>query len=161
MSSAPPDPYVKTNPGDLITAQLFNGVQSKIKEDIAKKVADAINAITQVDQAKDASTLGGKTPKELEDEIIEKALAILPTRTGYEMIFKRLTKGDEKTVTHGLKTFPLVDIYQLDYFQVVRADGEDKDDLSDAMVNFFLYHTSEKKQKSVGTPTKGIEIEPT
>lgn len=157
------EPYVTTKPGDLITAELFNGLQSTIRQDIADKIQKATSDIQagKVASADDAAKLGGQTPKQLEDEIIQKALAILPTRTGYKMIFKRLTKDDETVIEHGLKACPLVDIYQLDYFKVVCAVGETKDDQNDAFVNFYLYHSDEKKLKSVADKTKTIEIEPT
>lgn len=166
MSTAP-DPYVNTNPGDLITSQLFNGLQSTIKQDIADQIKKAVDAIKNVDMSGDSAKLGGKTPKELEEEIIQKALSILPTRTGYRMVFKRLTKDDEKVIKHELKACPLVDVYQLDYFPVICATGDEKDDRADAYVNFYLYHSTEKKFKSVGPPlpapgtAKTFEIEPT
>ena len=163
MSTAP-DPYVNTNPGDLITAQLFNGLQSTIKQDIADQIKKAVEAIKNVDLSGDSAKLGGKTPKELEDEIIQKALAILPTKTGYRMIFRRLTKDDEKVIKHELKACPLVDVYQLDYFPVICATGDEKDDRADARVNFYLYHSTEKKFKTVATPPAvppTFEIEPT
>jgi hypothetical protein len=160
-----PDPYVNTNPGDLITAQLFNGLQSTIKQDIADQIKKAVEAIKNVDLSGDSAKLGGKTPKELEDEIIQKALAILPTRTGYRMIFKRLTKDDEKVIKHELKACPLVDVYQLDYFPVICATGDEKDDRANARVNFYLYHSTEKKFKAITTPPPAVpstfEIEPT
>jgi hypothetical protein len=156
-----PEPYVTTTPGDLITAQLFNGLQSTIRQDIADRIQKAVSEIKNVEQAGDAAKLGGKTPKELKDEIIQKALAVLPTRTGYKMIFKRLTKKDEeKVIKHELKAFPLVDVYQLDYFRVICAKGDTKEDQSDAYVNFYLYHSSEKKFKPPTVPlTPPIEIE--
>jgi hypothetical protein len=156
-------PYVNTQPGDLITAQLFNGLQSTIKQDIADQIKKAVEAIKNVDLSGDSAKLGGKTPKELEDEIIQKALAILPTRTGYRMIFKRLAHDDEKVIKHELKACPLVDVYQLDYFPVICATGDEKEDRADARVNFYLYHSTEKKFKSLatGTTPPTFEIEPT
>src|SRR2546426_10155524 len=105
MSSVPdsvvPDPYVKTQPGDLITAELFNGVQGKIKADIAKQIDTAIKALKSVDVAGDAGKLGGKTPAELEDEIIKKALAELPKRDRlYQVVFKRLRKNEQVVIKH-------------------------------------------------------------
>jgi hypothetical protein len=159
MSTAP-DPYVATNPGDLITAQLFNGIQSTIRQDIADKIGKAVSEIKTVEHADDATKLGGKTAKELEDEIIQKALAILPTRTGYKMIFKRLTKDDEKVIKHDLKAFPLVDVYQLDYFKVVCARSEEKEDQGVVFVNFYLYHSSEKRLRTqLAPPDNTIDIE--
>lgn len=142
--STVPDPY-KVEPGDLITAELFNGVQDKIDNDIDSRVKKAIDAITKVQQAGDSEKLGGKTPAQIEEAIIERALAQIPKRTGYKMIFKRLQVNKPETVTHELKAFPLVDAYQLDYFEVVCADHEEKEN---KFVNFYLYHSDETELKS-------------
>jgi hypothetical protein len=161
MSTAP-DPYTSVHPGELISAQLFNGVQSAIRQDISEQTKKAVASIKTVENAGDAAKLGGKTPKELEEEIIQRALAEIPKRTGYQMVFKRLTKDREKVVEHKLKACPLVDIYQLDYFPVICATGEHREDQRDAYVNFYLYHSRENKFTSVSTPSKGtFEIEPT
>jgi hypothetical protein len=153
----PTEPYISRNPGDSITAEDWNDLQSKIQDDIAKKVKDAVDAKTSVANADNAAKLENKSAKEVEDEAVEKALAVLPTRTGYKMIFKRLTQDDEKVIKHELKACPLVDVYQLDYFEVICAKGEDKEDQSDVFVNFYLYNSREQKLKF---ETKSIEIEP-
>lgn len=155
MSTAP-DPYVNTNPGDLITAQLFNGLQSTIRQDIAEQIKKAVEAIRNVAESGDSAKLGGKTPKELEDEIIQKALQILPSKTGYRMIFKRLKPGEEKYIKSNpeeIKGFPLVDVYQLDYFNVVCGAPRDQDQ-SDGKVNMFLFQSGEKKFKAVDKNNK-------
>jgi hypothetical protein len=151
-------PYITRNPGDLITAEDWNEMQRKIKEDIAKQVQEAIEKIDKVPNADNAHKLENKTAAELSEEILEKARAELPARTGYRMLFKRLKTGEEKVIEHGLKAAPLVDVYQLDYFQVVCSEDEEK---SLMWVNFYLYHSSEKKLRPP-TPPGGnpIEIEP-
>jgi hypothetical protein len=159
--STVPDPYVNTSPGDLITAQLFNGLQIQIKQDIADQIKTAVAGIKLVDQSLDAGKLGGKTPEQLEREIIDKALAILPSRTGYKMLFKRLTTDRESVVEHNLKACPLVDIYALDYFPVICATGDEASDRADARVNFYLYHSQENKFRSIDTPANTFIIEPT
>src|SRR5882724_4811135 len=103
-----PEPYVNTQPGDLITANLFNGLQSTIRQDIADQVKKAIDALKTVDNSGDSAKLGGKTPKELENEIIQKALAEIPKRTGYRMLFRLLRTGRETVIEHKLKACPLV-----------------------------------------------------
>ena len=75
--STQPDPY-HVEPGDLITAQLFNGLQEKIKKDTAEEVQKAIKALHKVDQSGDSDKLGGKTADELEDRILKRALAEIP-----------------------------------------------------------------------------------
>ena len=65
-------------------------------------------------------------------------------------------KGTEKIIKHNLKTLPLVDVYQLDYFQAVAGRGEN--DNEPVWVNFFLYHTGERtiSVKVGGTTVKAI-----
>jgi len=152
----------KVAPGDLITAKLFNGLQDQIGKDITDQVTGAINAIKHVPQSGDADKFGNLSPEEWEKKIIDRALAEIPKRTGYRMIFKILKEGVEETIQHDLKAFPLVDAYQLDYFEVVCADGDEKDDRHDQFVNFYLYHTSETELKPItANPTrKKIIIEP-
>lgn len=161
MSTAP-NPYVKTSDGDLITAALFNGVQSTIRQDIADQVKQAISGIKTVDQAGDSAKLGGKTPKELEESILQRVLSEIPKHRDHRLYFKRLTKDQEKVIEHNLYRCPLIDIYQLDYFPVICATGESKDDRRDAYVNFYLYHSSENRFKSL-TPGSNatFEVEPT
>lgn len=146
--STVPDPY-KVSPGDLITAKLFNGLQDKIGKDTADQIKKAIDGITNVQQAGDSEKLGGKTPDDLEKTIIDQVLAKLAKKTGYRLILKRLEVNKPEIVNHGLGAFPLVDAYQLDYFEVVCADGEDKEN---KFVNFYLYHSTETEQKSAATP---------
>lgn len=164
MSTAP-NPYVKTSDGDLITAALFNGVQSTIRQDIADQVKQAISGIKTVDQAGDSAKLGGKTPKEFEEEILKRVLSEIPKHRDHRLYFKRLNKDQESVIEHKLYACPLIDIYQLDYFPVICATGESKDDRRDAYVNFYLYHSSENKFKSLSTGPGGssgtFEIEPT
>ncbi len=156
-------PYISHNPGDLVTAEDWNGVQVEIKKDIAAQVQTGVGGIKSVEHAGDTDKLGGKTADQLTQDILEKAKQEIPKRTGYRLLFKRLKfdevkkDGEEKVIKHHLETCPLVDVYQLDYFEVVCADGEDK---RDAWVNFYLYHTSEKKLRLTGPPAKTIEIEP-
>ncbi|HWP52653.1 MAG TPA: hypothetical protein VN476_00895, partial [Pyrinomonadaceae bacterium] len=147
-----PEPYVNAHPGDLITAQLFNGLQTTIKQDIADQIKKAVDAIKTVDQSADSAKLGGKTSKELEEEIIKRALAELPKRTGYKMLFRRLRRDRETVIEHKLCMPPLVQVWQLDYFPVICATGDSKDDRRDAYVNLYLYHSSENKFTSVNTP---------
>ncbi|MGR9045805.1 MAG: hypothetical protein ACU83N_10945 [Gammaproteobacteria bacterium] len=146
-------PYIPHNPGDLITAEDWNDLQNKIKDDIAKQIQDAIENLDNVPNADNAARLENKTADELSEEILEKAREELPARTGYRMLFKRLKTDEEKVIEHGLKAAPLVDVYQLDYFEVVCSEDDHKDKM---WVNFYLYHSGEKKLKHGGAP---VEIE--
>jgi len=154
-------PYIPHNPGDLVTAEDWNEVQKKIKEDIAAQTKKAVDSIEHVPNADNASKLENKTSDELAQEIIKRALQEIAAHTGYLMLFRRLKKGDEKIVKHNLRNAPLVDVYQLEYFPVVCSKDEEKED---EWVNFYLYHTSEKRIKNPKVNDKSgpatIEIEP-
>jgi hypothetical protein len=136
-------------------------MQGEIKQDIGTQIQTAIQGITKVASAGDSDKLAGQTPADLTDAIIKKVLAEIPERTGYRMYFKRLSKGDEKVIEHKLAAAPLVDLYQLLYFPVVCSSGDQK---TATWVNFYLYHTSEKRIRFTdpGPPPKpyNIEIEP-
>jgi hypothetical protein len=153
-------PYISRNPGDLITAEDWNDLQIKIKEDIAKRVQEGVDGVDNVPNADNAHKLENQTPEELTNDILEKARQELPKRTGYRMLFKRLTVDEQSVIKHDLCMPPLVDVYQLDYFKVVCSADEEK---HRAWVNFYLYHTSEKKIRFT-PPSSGateiIDIEP-
>jgi hypothetical protein len=151
--------YLERHPGDLITAEDWNLLQMKIKTDIKDQTQEAIEAIEKVKKADEADKLGGKTIEELTKEILEQALKAIPERTGYLQLFKKLEVDKESEVKHNLKAHPLVDIYQLDYFEVVCSeDGH----IYKEWVNFFLYHDSEKRirfKESEGASSESVEIE--
>jgi hypothetical protein len=147
-------PYVEFAPGDLITAEGMNEMQVLVCEDICKQVEDGVAGVTEVETAKNALKLGGKTTEEICKEWLEKALQAIPKRSGYLKVFKRLKENEINLIEHNLKACPLVDVYQLLPFQVVCAIDEDKEATE---AYFYLYHTSEKKIKAPdGT---SVEIE--
>jgi hypothetical protein len=169
-------PYETVKPGDLLTAELFNQVQTDIKQDIAKQISDAVKDIPTVKQAEkagDADKLDSKTLDQITQEITDQVLKKIPERTGYKIIFLRLQSGTDKqsdvhqmkVVEHGLYMPPQVDVYQLNYFRVVCATGDTAADRYDAWVNFYLFNTREPEIRfqpagSPTTPTITIEIEP-
>jgi hypothetical protein len=157
MASNTPTPYIPKNPGDLIAAEDWNLVQVDIKQDISSQIQTAVGNVNNVPHATNADQLGGQTPDQLTQSILKQAEEILPKRTGYFRSFNRLETGKEKIIKHGLKSFPLVDIYQLDYFQAICSKGES--DNTAMWVNFFLYHTSERTIKVPGVNIKAT-IEP-
>jgi hypothetical protein len=158
MATNLPDPYIPQNPGDLITAENWNEMQVDIKQDIASQITTAIAGIKSVSHADDAHTLDGQDTKALTDSILKQAEEILPQRTGYFRSFNRLKTGTEKIIKHGLKSFPLADIYILDYFPAVCSTGDN--DATPMWVNFFLYHSSERTITVKGTPPIKVPIEP-
>jgi len=164
------NPYIEHQPGDLLTAEDWNDLQRDIKKDIAQQVGSAVKGITSVDKAKDAHTLDSLTVDQLTDQILQKALAKIPEKTNYRMIFKRLLPSTIKPdsngmpvldkiseVKHELKACPLVDVYQLDYFRVLCSTGDDQGDQNPSWVNFYLYHSNEKRIRFGG---KTYEVEP-
>jgi hypothetical protein len=141
--------YEKVVPSQLLTVDLINQVQADIKQDIAQQINDAVKGITRVERAGNADKLDNKTLDQITQEIIDQVMKKLPQQTGYKIIFKRLQCGTTdtnkqsdvekmKVIEHGFKMPPLVDVYQLDYFHVVCANGDTKDDRNDAWVNFYL-----------------------
>jgi len=141
--SSEPTPYVSQNPGDLITAEAWNDVQKRIKEDIGRRIGEAIGKIIVVPNAENAYKLQNKTAEELAQEIVRRALQEIPKRTGYQKLFKRLKGQEEKAIEHKLETCPLVDVYALDAFPTVCSEDEQK--TKETTTLFYLYHTSEKK----------------
>jgi hypothetical protein len=118
-----PEPYIKQSQGDLITAEAWNALQVDIKQDIAAQIKTAVDNVKSVDHAKDADTLGGESSDQLTKDILKKAEEILPLRTGYFRSFNRLQTGKERIIKHGLKSFPLADLYLLEYFPAVCSKG--------------------------------------
>lgn len=155
-------PYVEFRPGDLIAAEVMNQMQSDIRHDIGTQSQAAVDAITTVPSAEDAERLSGRTLEEITEEIIERAVGEIARRSGYMRLYKILEVGQQVVIQHDLQNCPLVDLYQLDYFEVVAA--EDGDDYV-TWVNFFLHHESEQRIRFV--PDEGetggrrsIEIQP-
>jgi hypothetical protein len=135
-------PFIPTAPGDLITADLVNGIQVETRAEIERKIRAAVAGVTEVDRARDAAKLEGKTLKELADEIVRRALEAIPRHTNYRVIYKRLLPGEPAVIKHGLKAYPLTDVYQLGHFPVVSS--------ADAMQTvenayWYLYHRTEMK----------------
>lgn len=165
-------PYIERHPGDMVTAEDWNQVQIDIKEDIGSQVQTtvdkAIAAIVRVpeageaDKADDADMLAGKTLDDLIKLLVDKVIAQIPSKVGYMQIFKKLEVGEQNVVKHGLEAQPLVDIYQLEYFRVVSTEGAAEDDRYDMWVNFYLYHSSEKRIRfrPENNPAENIDIEP-
>lgn len=136
-------PYIKVNPGDIILAEDIDSMQVQIKQDIAKKVADAVSSIKKVDQAGDATTLDGKDLATIEKEVASIVLGQISKKGGAQILFRQLTLGEKKVIVHNRGSFPVVDAYQLGYFQVICPEDENTRRLT--WVNFYIYHASEAK----------------
>lgn len=154
------DPYVPAVPGALITAENINLMQSKIRDDIAKQTQDAVAGIKTVPHADDSDKLEGTSKSDLIDQIVSRAVSEIRANSGYKQLFKVLKVGKEKVIKHDLHLCPLVDVYQLDYFQVVCSEDNQT---YGAWTTFYLHHASEKRlrlEKKDGT-VAFLEIEPT
>jgi hypothetical protein len=153
------EPYVEYKPGELIAAEVMNKMQADIREDIAGQTQAAIEAIEQVPSARDAERLEGQSLADITQAIIDQALSEVARHSGYMQLFKKLQVDRVSTIEHKLKNSPLVDLYQLDYFQVV-ASEDDYRYLT--WVNFFLYHSSEQRIRFVADDgsSESVEIEP-
>lgn len=157
------EPYINRVPGDLVTAEDWNELQRRIKEDILKQITEAINQIKKVDESENSLKLQDQSADELTEAILEKAKQMLPKLTGYQRLFKRLTAGDENVVEHKLGGCPLVDIYELIPFTVVCSEDDQKNKED---VYFYLYHSSERRIRftevgQTAQPGPGVEIERT
>jgi hypothetical protein len=135
-------PYIGRNPGDLVTAEDWNELQRKIKADIGKQVGDAIKNLTTVQNSENTHKIDNQTADELTNAILEKAKQELPLRTGYLRLFKRVKTTEELVIKHNLAANPVVDLYQLDEFEVICSEDEIK---SKTTALFYLYQTNEKK----------------
>jgi hypothetical protein len=153
MASAP-TPYVPAHPGDLITAEAWNSMQLKAQQDIAAQIAAAIAGVKTVDHANDADTLSHKNLDAITQYILDQVFAQLPKRTGYMQYFCNLRLGADpsKIIKHGLKAYPLVDVYQLEYFPAVCAKDDTPAETKPEWVLFYLYHGDERR-------VHGVDIE--
>jgi hypothetical protein len=112
-------PYIPQNPGDLITAGNWNGIQVMIKEDINNKIEAAKEEIkkTGVERADNADQFDNKTPKEWTDDLDQRYAPKVHDHEGlavYRRYIKEFTNElDQVLLHHDLGRFPLVDVYQL------------------------------------------------
>lgn len=118
--------YEEYAPGQLIDAKRMNNMQTKIKEDITNQTKKAIEEIKSVKSAENTTLFGGKSIAQLTEDILKAVFQELPKKTGYLQVFKQLKVNEEEVIKHNLRTFPLVDIYQLDYFRVVISEDGNK-----------------------------------
>jgi hypothetical protein len=85
---------------------------------------------------------------------------------GPQILFKRLTLGQPAIIAHNRGSFPAVDAYQLGYFKVICPEDESTRRVE--FVNFYLYHSTEKRIRTNAFPSKSattltpvtVEIEP-
>jgi hypothetical protein len=152
------NPYLERSPGDLITAEDWNSMQLKVRQDIGETTRKAVEQLTRVQAAGTADKLEGKSLDQVIDEVLRRALQEIRSDSGYRQLFKVLRLGEENLVTHDLHLCPLVDVYQLDYFQVVCC--EDKDTYP-TWTLFYLQHDSEDRVRYAKDTTRGsLSVQP-
>jgi hypothetical protein len=152
-------PYIPHHPGDLITAEDWNNMQVDVQNDIAKQTAAAVANVKNVDHAANADKVGGLSVDDLTKSILDKVYQQLPKRTGYMQVFLNLpytTPPQDKLIQHGLKAYPVTDVYQLDYFKGICAKGERADEQIIEWLLFYLYHAEERRLR-LGTVSVDIE----
>ena len=76
----------------------------------------------EVERSGDSAKLAGKTLEQPTKEIVDAAVQKLNQRTGYRRVFKMLAPDKEAIVEHGLKDFPVTDVYELREFEVVCSE---------------------------------------
>lgn len=151
-------PYLEKSPGDLITAEDWNDMQRRVRNDIDDTTRQAVEDLTRVDAAGNADKLEGKTLAEVTDDVIRRAVQEIRAESGYRQLFKILRLGEDNIVKHDLHLCPLVDVYQLDYFQVVCC--EDKDTYP-TWTTFYLHHESEDRVRyAKGNERGSLSIQP-
>jgi hypothetical protein len=153
-----PAPYIPHSPGDLITAEDWNAMQVDVRQDIATQIASSIADVKEADHAKIADQLADAAIAALTKSILDQVFAQLPERTGYMQVFCNLKVHTDKVVTHGLHAFPVTDLYQLDYFEVVCAKNDKPEDAQAEWVLFYLYHADERRLR-IPPHTDPINIE--
>ena len=148
-------PYVEFKPGDLIAAEVFNDLQSQIRGDITTQAQAAVDGITQVPRSGDSDKLEGQSLADIRQSIIDQAVGEVSRRSGYTRLYKKLHTGDWKYIEHNLQNCPLVDVYQLLYFRVVASEDDDR---YLTWVNFYIYHSSEKRIRFAEEGAKPISV---
>lgn len=155
-----PAPYVPQEPGDIVTADAWNEMQEKIYADIRATAKAAADGVTHVATADDSGQVGGLDVAGLTEEVLRRVLDEVRGRTGYQQLFKVL-KGDEITVVeHNLGTAPLVDLYQLEYFEVATREDEET---RASFATFYLCQAEERRVRvpnAAGTGRRVVDIQP-
>jgi hypothetical protein len=153
------EPYVKEEPGGIVTASRYNDLQVKIREDIRATSQAAADAVTHVASADDAAHLEGLDLAALTDEVTKRVLDDVRGRTGYQQRFKVLQADEITVIEHKLGTAPLVDVYKLEYFEV--ATRED-DETRASFATFYLVNAEERRVRvpSASGGRRAVDIQP-
>ncbi len=150
-------PYKEVHPGDLLTAELWNSTLSGLSQSVDQRIDQAINDISAVPSSGDADKLGGKTPQDLKQDIIDSVIQQIHKERGYRQLFRKIPANEPIVVEHNLNDSPLVDVYHLDRFRVICSEDGIKEV---EYVLFYFYHGSEKRLRTrIDTEDGGSRIE--
>lgn len=114
-------PYIERNPGDLWTAEDWNGVQEMIKKDIAGQVGGVQTALDEhIQPPHDADTLDGKTPEQWRNELDQRYAHLDHEHDGvrrYRRYFLELewigTILPPAVIIHNMGRNPVIQVYEL------------------------------------------------
>jgi hypothetical protein len=110
--------YIRRQPGDMITAEDWNGLQAKIRADITGQIETAKQEIKKsgVERADNADKFDNKTPKHWTDELDQRYAPKVHDHegmAGYRRYFKHMQANQSVVLEHNLGRMPLVDVYEL------------------------------------------------
>jgi hypothetical protein len=114
-------PYLPRNPGDPVTAEDWNELQTKVRSDIAAQVGAAKDDVrkTGVDRAGNADKFAGRSDTAWIQELDQH---YAPKNHDHEgrSVYRRYIKDfttdpglDQVLLTHKLGRYPLVDVFEL------------------------------------------------
>ncbi len=139
-------PYIPRNPGDLITAEDWNDLQCKVREDIQETATATEEKIKEegVSHADNADKFDGKSPKDWTDDLDERYAAKVHDHegmAGYRRYIKRFTgELDKVLIHHNLGRFPLVDVYRLERVVGEKASEEIRAEFGHCKLLFYYGH---------------------
>jgi len=160
MAEENTQPYVKSKPGDLWTAEIWNDTQVKIKKDIETKVKELKVEIDKngVNFAKNADKFAGKTPEEFKNDIDQKYSSKTHDHaTKFARYFLRFSKEKAYAfVAHDFNGFPQIDVLTLkdvtkrikEISDLVSSDGK--------KIKFLLYKKDEAENYMETSLRKGL-----
>ena len=146
MAATETTPYVAASPGDVLTSQGWNTMQTEIKEDIGARIATAKEEIEHegVDTAGNAEHFAGMSEKDLTDKLDARYAPRAHDHEG-QAVYRRFIKEfgpdtgyDAAVLEHRFGRFPLVQVYEL--LDVVPARGNDPSPFPGCKILFYYGH---------------------
>ena len=94
--------YIEFKAGELISAEVMNEMQSKIRSDIGDQAQGAVDGITQVPSAQNAEKLDGQSLADITQAIIDQAISKMTERSGYVRLYKNLSTEKTTVIEHEI-----------------------------------------------------------